>query len=88
MFLGYLKGALQRYVNIFKKKEKEMPVKKSDMAKKPSAKEKIGVVMDEFKEGKLHSGKSDKPVKKHSQAIAIALSEARKAGAKIKKPKK
>ena len=31
--------------------------------------------MHEFKEGKLHIGKSDKIVKNRKQAIAIALSE-------------
>jgi len=39
---------------------------------------KVGKVMHEFKEGKLHSGKSGKIVKNPKQAIAIALSEARK----------
>jgi hypothetical protein len=37
---------------------------------------KVGKVMHEFKEGTLHSGKSDKVVKNPKQAIAIALSEA------------
>ena len=40
--------------------------------------DKIGKVMREFKEGTLHSGKSGKVVKNPKQAIAIALSEARK----------
>ena len=40
------------------------------------AQEKVGKVMHEFKEGTLHSGKSDKVVKNPKQAIAIALSEA------------
>ncbi len=51
------------------------------------AKEKVGVVMSEFKHGTLHSGKSEKPFKSRAQAIAIGLSEARKAGAKIPKKK-
>jgi hypothetical protein len=38
-------------------------------------KEKIPVVMHEFKHGTLHSS-SGEPVKKRSQAIAIAMSEA------------
>lgn len=47
---------------------------------------KIGKVMREYKEGKLHSGSKKGPkVKSREQAIAIALSEARKAGAKIPK---
>lgn len=39
---------------------------------------KIGKVMGEYKEGKLHSGKSGKVVKSKDQAIAIAMSEAGK----------
>ena len=47
---------------------------------------KIGKVMREYKEGKLHSGSKKGPkVKNPKQAMAIALSEARKAGAKIPK---
>ncbi len=46
--------------------------------------EKIKKVIEEFKEGKLHSGSKKGPkVKKKKQAIAIGLSEARKKGAKI-----
>lgn len=48
------------------------------------AKEKIGVVMEEFKHKTLHSGSGAK-VKSRPQAIAIGLSEARKQGAKIPK---
>ena len=39
---------------------------------------KIGKVMGEYKEGTLHSGKGGPVVKKPKQAIAIALSQARK----------
>jgi len=42
------------------------------------AQKKIGKVMGEYKEGKLHSGKGGKVVKNPKQAIAIALSEAGK----------
>ena len=42
------------------------------------AKSKIHTVMSEFKRGTLHSGKSKKKVKSRKQAIAIALSEARR----------
>ena len=58
--------------------------------KKPSkGKEKVEKVMHEFKAGKLHSGsKSGPEVENPKQAIAIALSEARKSGAKIPKKKK
>ena len=48
---------------------------------------KIKTVMGEFKVGPLYSGRSKKKVSKRKQAIAIGLSEARKAGARIPKPK-
>ncbi len=44
---------------------------------------KVKKVMHEYKEGKLKSGRSKKKVKNRKQAIAIGLSEARKAGAKV-----
>ncbi len=44
---------------------------------------KVKKVMGEFKEGTLHSGSKRGPVVKNpKQAVAIALSEARKAGKK------
>jgi hypothetical protein len=47
---------------------------------------KVAKVMGEFKSGSLHSGSKKGPiVTKPSQAKAIALDEARKAGAKIPK---
>jgi uncharacterized protein DUF6496 len=47
---------------------------------------KVKKVMEEFKHGKLHSGSKKGPeVTNRKQAVAIALSEARKAGAKIPK---
>jgi hypothetical protein len=47
---------------------------------------KVGKVMGEFKAGKLHSGsKSGPTVTNPKQATAIAMSEARKAGAPMKK---
>ncbi len=73
-----------------KKKPKKSPMKKKRIIKKAAKKKtKIEKVMHEYKEGELHSGSKKGPkVKKRSQAIAIALSEARKAGAKIPKKKK
>lgn len=51
-----------------------------------AAKQKIKKVMSEFHHGDLHSGSKKGPVVKNpKQAIAIGLSEARKAGAKIPK---
>lgn len=56
-------------------------------ASKKKKREKVRKVMEEFKEGELPIGKSKKKVKKRDQAIAIALSEARKVGKKRKKGK-
>jgi hypothetical protein len=53
------------------------------------AQAKVAKVMRERKAGTLRSGRSGKKVTSRKQAIAIGLSEARKAGAKVpkKKPK-
>jgi hypothetical protein len=51
------------------------------------AQEKVKKVMEEQKEGTLKSGRSGKKVTSRKQAIAIGLSEARKAGAKVPKKK-
>ncbi|HKD07334.1 MAG TPA: DUF6496 domain-containing protein [Bryobacteraceae bacterium] len=57
-------------------------------AKKSTTKSrsKVGKVMHEYKHGQLRSGSGGK-VKSRKQAIAIGLSEARAAGAKIPKKK-
>ena len=53
------------------------------------AQSKVKKVMHEFKSGKLHSGSKKGPqVKNPKQAIAIALSEARKKGLKVSPEKK
>jgi hypothetical protein len=46
---------------------------------------KVKKAMEEKKEGKLRSGRSGKKVTSRKQAIAIGLSEARKAGGKVPK---
>jgi len=53
------------------------------------AQDKIELVMHEFKQGKLKSGKGGKGgiVKSREQAIAIGISEAREAGLKVPKEK-
>ncbi len=52
----------------------------------PKAQEKVEKAVQEMKEGKLKSGKSGRKVTSQKQAIAIGLSEARKAGGKVPKP--
>jgi hypothetical protein len=54
-------------------------------AKRNSGNRKVERALHEMKRGKLKSGRSGKTVKSRKQAIAIGLSEARKAGAKIPK---
>lgn len=44
--------------------------------------------MRKFKRGKLKSGRSGKTVKSRKQAIAIGLSEARRAGKKVPKQRR
>lgn len=48
------------------------------MPPEPKGKKKVEIVMDEFKKGKLNSSAGPK-VKNRKQAIAIALSEQRRA---------
>lgn len=69
-----------------KKKDEKNKIKKK---KKSVPSHKIQKVMEEYKEGDLHSGSKKGPVvSNRKQAIAIALSEARKAGEKVKPVKK
>jgi hypothetical protein len=59
------------------------------MAKKygKKAQRKVKKAMHERKRGTLKSGRSGKKVTSRKQAIAIGLSQARKAGAKVPKKK-
>ena len=52
------------------------------------AQSKVKRAMHKRKAGTLKSGRSGKTVKSRKQAIAIGLSEARKAGAKVPRKKK
>ena len=52
------------------------------------AAEKVERAMKKRKAGTLRSGRSGRKVTSRKQAIAIGLSEARKAGAKVPKPKR
>lgn len=49
----------------------------------PKAQKEVEKAMHERKEGTLRSGKSGKKVTSKKQAVAIGLSKARKAGAKV-----
>lgn len=51
------------------------------------ASQKVERAMHERKEGTLRSGRSGKKVRSRKQAIAIGLSEARRAGAKVPRKK-
>ena len=52
------------------------------------AQKKVKKAMHERKRGTLRSGRSGRKVKSRKQAIAIGLSEARRAGAKVPRRKK
>jgi len=52
------------------------------------AQSKVKRAMHERKRGTLRSGSSGRKVKSREQAIAIGLSEARRAGGKVPPPKK
>ena len=52
------------------------------------ASQKVKKAMHERKKGTLKSGRSGKKVKSRKQAIAIGLSQARRAGGKVPKRKK
>ena len=51
------------------------------------ASQKVEKAMHEMKRGKLRSGRSRKKVKSRKQAIAIGLSQARRAGGKVPRKK-
>jgi hypothetical protein len=57
--------------------------KKSTRKYGPKAGRKVERAMHEMKRGQLKSGRSGQKVKSRKQAIAIGLSEARRAGGKV-----
>lgn len=69
-----------------------MPRKKSSGGSRrygPKAASKVERAMHEMKHGTLRSGRSGKRVTSRKQAIAIGLSEARRAGGKVpRQPKR
>jgi hypothetical protein len=63
---------------------KKSPAKKKTTRKySPAASEQVRTEMDEMQAGTLRSGGSGKKVTDPKQAIAIGLSEARRAGKKV-----
>ncbi len=71
-----------------KLQEAAIPImKKSTRKYGKKASEKVERAMRERKAGTLKSGRSGKKVTSRKQAIAIGLSEARQAGAKVPKQK-
>ena len=52
------------------------------------SKKSIEKMLHEYKRGRAKSGPARRPVKSREQAIAIGLSKARKAGAKVPTPPK
>lgn len=77
-----------------KKAVKKSPPKKASSKKSsatrkysPSVGNDVEREMKAMKQGKLKSGRSGKKVTSRKQAIAIALSEARKEGKKVPPPK-
>jgi hypothetical protein len=76
-----------------KKKTTGAPKKTGARKKSPrkygaEAGEDVKRAMEEMKRGELKSGRSGKKVTSRKQAIAIGLSEARAAGAKVPTPKR
>ncbi len=66
-----------------KKKTAKKSSSGSDPKSKRIVKNKVEEVMHEFKQHELESGRGGQKVKNPKQAIAIALSEARRSGANI-----
>jgi hypothetical protein len=71
-----------------KKVAKKATKKSSTRKYSPSASKNVETEMKEMKKGTLKSGRNGKEVTSRKQAIAIGLSEARRAGKKVPPPPK
>jgi hypothetical protein len=82
------KTAASKKATTKKAATKKTAAKKSSSTRKysPSASKNVEAEMREMKKGTLKSGRSGKKVTSRKQAIAIGLSEARKAGKKVPPP--
>jgi hypothetical protein len=69
-----------------RKSPEKKAARKSGRKYSPEASGHVEQEMKEMKQGKLKSGGSGKTVKNPKQAIAIGLSEARRAGKKVPAP--
>jgi 23S rRNA maturation mini-RNase III len=65
------------------KKAAKKSAKKASAKYSPAVGKQIKTELDEMKAGTLKSGRNGKKVTNPKQAIAIAISEARKKGAKV-----
>jgi hypothetical protein len=75
------------YIRITLNSYTAMP-SKSHRKYSPKAQKYVKEEMHEMKRGRLKSGRSGKKVTNPKQAVAIGLSKARKAGAKVPKKKR
>jgi hypothetical protein len=82
------KKAVSKKTTAKKAPAKKAAKKSSTWKYSPSASKNVETEMREMKKGTLKSGRSGKKVTNPKQAIAIGLSEARKAGKKVPPPPK
>jgi hypothetical protein len=68
-------------------REKSSTTMRSSRKYSPASQKSVETEMKAMKKGELRSGRSGKRVTNPKQAIAIGLSEARKAGMKVPPPK-
>jgi uncharacterized protein DUF6496 len=88
MWLACARGMATRKKRSSKRKTAGKKKRSSKRRYSKAASKKVGKVMREAKRGRLRSGRSGKKVTSRKQAVAIALSEARRSGAKVPPRKK
>jgi hypothetical protein len=83
MWFACVRGMATRKKRGSKRKTTSKKKRASKRRYSKAASKKVGKVMHEAKRGRLRSGRSAKKVTSRKQAVAIALSEARRSGAKV-----
>jgi hypothetical protein len=83
---GSSKKTATKKTSVKKDPAKKAAKKSSTRKYSPSASKNVETEMREMKKGTLKSGRSGKKVTSRKQAIAIGLSEARRAGKKVPPP--